>query len=121
MRMMSFEKARQHVQGQSLKVEEWEKFCENEKPKTIPDNPQEHYYNNWVSWEDWIGASEHASIDTLLTVGKEIQKFLKTNEKEELDIESSDNEEKYLARWARRLEKDTKYHKDRLIKAMSSR
>ena len=120
MKMMSFENARQYIQGQSLLVEEWEDFCDEDKPKSIPSNPEEYYENEWVSWEDWIGINQHASIDTLLIVGEEIQKFLKENDAKEIDIFSLDKEERYLARWQRRYLSDTEHHKQRLLESFSS-
>jgi hypothetical protein len=42
---------------------EWIAYCESEnKPADIPDNPDEVYADEWISWSDFLGYEVEGDI-----------------------------------------------------------
>ncbi len=54
---LPFEEAREYVRKQGLQsTDDWWRWSEEERPKSIPSQPHDHYKGKgWMNWGNWLG------------------------------------------------------------------
>ena len=62
---LPFEEAREFVRKLELKGKnKWFEYCKFEnKPKNIPNYPNEYYKNKWGGWDDFLGVKQFATFE----------------------------------------------------------